>query len=160
STTEDILARMEGVSMIRRGPIGMEPSLRGFSSGQVNLVLDGMKVFGACTDKMDPVSIYIEPMNLQQIGVEHGANGLEMGSSIGGAVNLGMADANVLNERNLARAITAEFQTAARSVQEAWVTNYSDKDRAGRFAGTHRKASEYTNGHANKVRFAQYEKAN
>jgi len=160
STTEDILARMEGVSMIRRGPIGMEPSLRGFSSGQINLVLDGMKVFGACTDKMDPVSIYIEPMNLQRIGVEHGANGLEMGSSIGGTINLGMADAKVLGERRFSGSITTGFHTAAQAFQNTLVTNYSDKDWAFRFAGTHRKASEYTNGNGDKVPFSQYEKAN
>ncbi|MFA5245946.1 MAG: hypothetical protein WC380_11645, partial [Pedobacter sp.] len=61
SSTEDILSRIEGVSLIRRGPIGMEPSLRAFSAGQVNVVIDGMKFFGACTDKMDPVTIYTEP---------------------------------------------------------------------------------------------------
>lgn len=160
SSTEDILARLEGVSMIRRGPIGMEPTIRGFSSGQVNLVLDGMKVFGACTDKMDPVSIYVEPMNLQKIGVEHGASGLEMGSSIGGTINLGMADAKVLGERNFSGSVTTGFHSAAKAFQNTLVTNYSDKEWALRFAGTHRKADNYKDGKGHVVPYSQYEKAN
>src|SRR5690606_20742813 len=125
-----------------------------------NLVLDGMKVFGACTDKMDPVSIYIEPTNLQRIAVEPGANGLDMGSAIGGTINLGMADAKVQGERSFSGSLTSGFHTAAQAFQNTLVSNYSEKDWAIRFAGTYRKANEYKDGNGNKVAFSQYEKAN
>ena len=49
STTENILSRMQGVTLIRRGAYGQEPMFRGLSNGQLNVTIDGMKVFGACT---------------------------------------------------------------------------------------------------------------
>ncbi|NQX40683.1 iron complex outermembrane recepter protein [Pedobacter steynii] len=33
SGIDDILAKVEGLSLIKRGPLGMEPVLRGFSGG-------------------------------------------------------------------------------------------------------------------------------
>src|SRR5690606_18392661 len=67
ATTEDILSRLPGVFLIRRGSFGQEPMLRGMTGGQINVTLDGMKMFGACTDKMDPVTIYVEPQNLKSM---------------------------------------------------------------------------------------------
>ncbi|MDZ7648357.1 MAG: hypothetical protein U5K54_14875 [Cytophagales bacterium] len=64
ATTEDILSRLQGVYLIRRGNYGQEPMLRGMTGGQINLTIDGMKMFGACTDKkLNPVSTQIEPQN-------------------------------------------------------------------------------------------------
>jgi iron complex outermembrane receptor protein len=88
ASTEDILSRMQGVNLIKRGAYGLEPTLRNFSTGQSNVTIDGMRIYGACTDKMDPVSIYIEPANLQSIQVAHGASGALDGSTIGGQIGM------------------------------------------------------------------------
>ena len=53
ATLEDILTRLPEVSLVRRGSYGMEPSVRYFNGGQINIQVDGMKMHGACTDKMD-----------------------------------------------------------------------------------------------------------
>ncbi|MBL7932638.1 MAG: TonB-dependent receptor plug domain-containing protein, partial [Bacteroidia bacterium] len=92
ANTEDILSRMEGVNLIKRGAYGLEPALRNYSSGQTNITIDGMRIYGACTDKMDPVSIYIEPVNLESIQVAHGSAGALNGSTIGGQVNFNLKD--------------------------------------------------------------------
>src|SRR5688572_13185866 len=91
STTENILSRMKGVTLIRRGAYGQEPLLRGLSNGQLNVTIDGMKIFGACTDKMDPVTIYVEPWNLSSIQTLAGAQGSQFGSTIGGSLNMKLA---------------------------------------------------------------------
>lgn len=88
ATTEDVLSRMEGVNLIKRGAYGLEPTLRNYGSGQSNLTIEGMRIYGACTDKMDPVSIYVEPINLQSIQVSHGASGALEGSTIGGQISM------------------------------------------------------------------------
>ena len=67
ATTEDVLSKLPEINMIRRGSYGVEPLIRTYNTGQINLLVDGMRIHGACTDKMDPASIYIEPKNLQGI---------------------------------------------------------------------------------------------
>ena len=47
ATTESILSKMKGVTLIRRGAFGQEPVLRGLSNGQLNVTIDGMKIYGA-----------------------------------------------------------------------------------------------------------------
>jgi iron complex outermembrane receptor protein len=36
SSTEDILSRMEGVNLTKRGAFGLEPMLRAYSAGKIN----------------------------------------------------------------------------------------------------------------------------
>jgi iron complex outermembrane receptor protein len=117
ASTEDILARIEGMNLIRRGPIGMEPVLRGFSAGQINVVIDGMRIFGACTDKMDPVTIYTEPVNLKSIDIRYGGDGSEMGATIGGTLNLKLADALIDTTAGFTGNLASGYYSAARAVQ-------------------------------------------
>ena len=53
ASTEDILQRIEGVNLIRRGAFGMEPTLRTYSAGQINITLNGMKMYGAGIETTD-----------------------------------------------------------------------------------------------------------
>ena len=87
TSTEQILSGINGVNMIWRGNFAQEPTLRGLNGGQINVTIDGMAIFGACTDKMDPVSSYIEPNNLKSIIVNYGANDMAFSNSIGGGFN-------------------------------------------------------------------------
>lgn len=160
ASIEDILSRVEGVSLVRRGPIGMEPSLRGFSAGQVNLVIDGMKMFGACTDKMDPVSIYVEPINLQSLDIGNSGDGMAMGSSIGGSMNLKLASAKTNAEKPLSMQFSSGYYSAAKASQNALALQYSKERWAIRLSGTYRKAQDYTDGTNQRVAFSQYEKFN
>lgn len=87
---EDALASIEGVSLIARGAFGKEPVLRGLSGGQINLQVDGMRVFSACTDRMDPVTIYVDSDALGEAIIEKGAFNTENGSTIGGQLTCTM----------------------------------------------------------------------
>ncbi|SMD01706.1 TonB-dependent receptor domain-containing protein [Pedobacter nyackensis] len=160
ASTEDILARVEGVNLIRRGPIGMEPVLRGFSAGQINVVIDGMRIFGACTDKMDPATIYTEPVNLKSIDIKYGGDGIGTGATIGGTLNLKLADALIDSNSRFTGSLASGYYSAATAVQNAVVMNYSEKKWAIRFSGVYRKGGDYTDGENKKVDFSQYGKMN
>lgn len=86
-STEEIIARLPGLSLIRRGAYAQEPAIRGLGNNRVTLTLDGMRIFQACTDNMDPVSSYVEPNNLEAIQVQAGAGGGKMGSTTGGGID-------------------------------------------------------------------------
>ncbi|HRN58215.1 MAG TPA: TonB-dependent receptor plug domain-containing protein, partial [Agriterribacter sp.] len=69
TSSDQLLESIAGINMIKRGNYAWEPTIRGLNAGQVNVTISGMAVFGACTDRMDPASSYIEPNNLQSITV-------------------------------------------------------------------------------------------
>jgi len=158
--TEDILARLPEISLVRRGNFGMEPTIRSFHSGQINLLLDGMKIHGACTDKMDPASIYIEPQNLKSIDVFTNGSGLMNGSSIGGSINMKLAEALCHDEIRFSGRFSSTYHTVSNGFTESLNLNYGAQKWATRLSGTYRKASNYRDGNGNKIGYSQYEKAN
>lgn len=160
SNIDDILARLGSVNMIKRGAYAMEPQMGGFSGGQINVTIDGMRMFGACTDKMDPVTSYVEPINLRQIELKPGTGGLETGTNIGGAMNFALVepvtalatatlfDAGLGYESN-AIGRNAHFAVEHRSRKWGWLLN-----------SVYRKSENYTDGEGSEVAFSQYEKLN
>ncbi len=88
NATEDLVQRIAGVDLIQRANFAWEPTIRGLNAGQVGLVIDGMKIYGACVDRMDPASSYIEVENLERLEVTKGGFDLTQASQIGGTVNL------------------------------------------------------------------------
>jgi iron complex outermembrane receptor protein len=160
STTEEILARMMGVSLIKRGAYGMEPVLRVYSAGQINLTINGMRIYGACTDKMDPVTIYIEPNNLENIRVSHGAAGNETGSSVGGSIDMVMKQAEFSHCRKTYASAKTSYNSASRAFNAGTVLNVSFDKVAFRLNGTYRKAFDYRSSGGYIVPHSAYEKVN
>jgi iron complex outermembrane receptor protein len=159
ATTESILSRMRGVSLIRRGAFGQEPVLRSLSGGQLNVTIDGMKIFGACTDKMDPVSIYVEPQNLGSMQVITGPAGAAFGSTVGGSVNMKLADPQI-GHKPISGVERADYQTAANAFTMSSRVNVSQTQNAFLVTSTYRKSQNYRAGGGSTIPFSQYEKLN
>jgi len=157
---EDILSRLPEMTLIRRGTYGMEPAIRSLSGGQINVLLDGMRIHGACTDKMDPATIYIEPINLDQLQLQTGAQGFIHGAAIGGTVNLKTATPSCHTLNQLSGTISSGFQTAAKSFYEALQLNYGTGKWSLLGTATWRKSSEYRSGGGDRIAFSLYEKVN
>ena len=160
ATTEDILARMPGVNLIRRGAFGMEPVLRNYNSGQTNVTIDGMRIYGACTDKMDPVSIYLEPINLQAIQVSHGAAGALAGSTVGGQINLDLKEPEKYCSRKPGIQFAQSFTSVNFGSNSSLRFQQSLKRIDYRVSTTHRKAGDYRSGTGEEVRYSGFEKLN
>ena len=159
ATTEEILGRMEGVNLIRRGPYGMEPTLRHYNAGQINLSIDGMRLYGACTDKMDPTSVYVEPINLEGISAAHGAHGNFQGSSIGGNINLKLKGPNTLCHKELSAQWMQSFSSNNQAYHNSFVVEKSGIKSAFRISGTYRKAQNY-HSPLKEIPFSSFEKYN
>lgn len=160
STLEEIMARLPELSMIRRGSYGMEPSVRSFSSGQINLLVDGMKIHGACTDKMDPPTIYIEPSNLDNLSVQSTALGISKGSSIGGTINMQLQEPKFESSKKTLLSFSSGYQSAASSLFQTVRVNQSVGNWAFLSSATLRKANNYRAGGGEKINFSQYSKVN
>lgn len=160
ATLEEILSRLPEISLLRRGSYGMEPSIRSFTGGQINVLVDGMRIHGACTDKMDPATIYIEPINLENLHVQTATTGFMSGSAIGGTLNMKMAEPDFLNRNKITGIISSGYQTAAKSFYESARLNYSTGKWAFRSSGTYRKNNTYRSGGGDEIPFSQFEKVN
>lgn len=160
STLEDILSRLPELSLLRRGSYGMEPAIRSLSGGQINVLVDGMRIHGACTDKMDPATIYIEPLNLENLQLQTGTTGFVNGSAIGGTLNLKTAIPVCHPGKKINGTISSGYQSAARSIHDAFQLNYSANKWAFLGTASYRKSNPYRIGGGEKIAFSQYEKIN
>lgn len=160
ATLEDILARVPEISLIRRGAYGMEPSIRYFNGSQINVQLDGMNIHGACTDKMDPATIYIEPINLENLQIQTANSGFMNGSSIGGTMNMKMAEPNYLSPDKLTGSFNSGYQSAAKSLYESIRLNYTTKKWAIAASVTYRNNQNYRSGGGAIIPYSQFEKVN
>ena len=85
---DEYLQKSAKVDMVKRGAYAWEPLINGLPTERTLVTIDGMRIFGACTDKMDPITSYIEVSNLAEASISSGQEGSCHGSTIGGAIDL------------------------------------------------------------------------
>lgn len=88
SSLDEYLERSSRVSMVKRGNYAWEPTMNSMSSERLSVTIDGMHIFGACTDKMDPITSYVDVSNLSEVNISSGQEGSAYGPTIGGAIDL------------------------------------------------------------------------
>ncbi|MBQ7420654.1 MAG: outer membrane beta-barrel protein [Prevotella sp.] len=89
ASIDEHLQQLSKVNMVRRGTYAWEPVVNNMSTERVSTTIDGMKIFYACTDKMDPVTSYVESSNLQRISLSSGLDGNPQATgNIGGSIDL------------------------------------------------------------------------
>jgi iron complex outermembrane recepter protein len=157
SGIDKIIERLGNLSLISRGAYAKEPVLNGFTTGQINVTIGGMKMFGACTDKMDPITSYIEPVNMKSIQINQGTTGNKNGSTIGGTFDMELQ----MPEKSVFRLETgANYETVSKGTTVFFLSNYGKEKWAYRVSGVYKNYSPYTDGNSSKVPFTQYEKVN
>src|SRR5690554_7913523 len=90
ASTDKLLSTTPGITLIKRGNFALEPTIRGLNAGQINTTIDGMQMFGACTDRMDPISSYIEPTNIEKIQLSTNLDEGQTGSDNGGGIKFAL----------------------------------------------------------------------
>lgn len=160
SCTDAILAKNSRMELMKRGNFAFEPILNGMSSDRINLTIDGMKIFGACTDKMDPITSYVEPNNMKSVSVQHGTAGNMFGSSLGGSVNMETNGAQINPNKPITGEVGVGFQSAALGANGLFSLNYSRKNWAILANGVYRRFQNYRDGNGKTIQFTQFEKWN
>src|SRR3970282_1476308 len=75
ASIDEYLQQSTKVDMIRRGSYAWEPMINSMTTERTLETIDGMRVFGACTDKMDPITSYVEVSNLSEATITSGQVG-------------------------------------------------------------------------------------
>ncbi|HSH76216.1 MAG TPA: TonB-dependent receptor, partial [Longimicrobiales bacterium] len=76
----ELLRSMEGVSAVRRGPLGLDPVVRGLRETEVGTYLDGTRLFPAGPARMDSPLTHLDPSAVRSIEVIKGPYALTWGA--------------------------------------------------------------------------------
>lgn len=156
-TLDHLLSNIDGVSMIKRSSYAWEPSIRGVDDQRINLTIDGMQVFKACVDKMDPITSYVESDNLSHLEIDKsGSNVAENGN--------GKSTINLVTKRPEFEPLRLSIKSGARYPDYYKVisanTDASVKNHAFRFAGSFKQSNDLIAGNDSTVSNSGFSKLN
>jgi len=84
----EALKVIEGISAVRKGAIANDIVLRGFQRDNINVLIDGMRIYGACPNRMDPNSFHIDFAEIEEISVLKGPFDVRNPGSLGGLIEI------------------------------------------------------------------------
>ncbi len=85
---EALSRHIPSVNIVRRSGIANDILLRGQKRDNINIVIDGSKVCGACVNRMDPPTSHILTNNIKYIKVSEGPFDVENFGTLSGIVNI------------------------------------------------------------------------
>ena len=84
----EALKVIEGISSVRKGAIANDIVLRGFGRDDINVLIDGTRLHGACPNRMDPGSFHVDFAEIEKVSVQKGPFDVRNPGSLGGMVNI------------------------------------------------------------------------
>ena len=162
ATIDEHLQELNHVELVRRGSYAWEPMVNNMQTERLSTTIDGMKIFYACTDKMDPVTSYVESGNLQSISLNSGLNGNPQATgNIGGALDLRLRKAGFSNDHGL-NGLSAQAGYETNGNVQVYGADGSHSSRRFYVNGGafYRHADNYKAGDGKKVEFSQFQKVN
>ncbi len=159
ATLDEYLNGTQNVSMIKRGAYAWEASMNGMTSERLNVTIDGMHIYGACTDKMDPVTSYVDISNLDKVNLNSGQEGAQYGHTLGGGINLGLRKGNY-KSTGLQSKIDLGYETNGEGKIMGIETNYSTNKFYINTDGIVRDYNNYKAGNGEEINYTQFIKYN
>src|SRR5205807_6490011 len=84
----EALASLDGLGKIRKGGIANDVLMRGLGHDNINVLVDGARINGACPSSMDPRAFHVDFAEVQSVEVTKGVFDLRNQGSLGGTVNI------------------------------------------------------------------------
>ena len=160
ASIDEHLSELRNVSLVRRGSYSWEPVVNNMQTERLSTTIDGMKIFYACTDKMDPVTSYVESGNLQSISLNSGLDGNPQATgNIGGSLDLKLRKAGFDNDPFHASLSAGHEWNGHVQVYgaDAALSSHRAYLNAGAF---YRHADNYKVGSGEVLPFSQFQKVN
>lgn len=159
ASLDEYLEKSNKITMIKRGNYAWEPAINNMVSDRISVTIDGMQLFGACTDKMDPITSYVDVSNLSEIHVKSGQEGAENGSTIGGGIDLKLQKGDFKDEK-LSAGLDLGYETNGNAKIVSSALNFSNTVFFVNTDAIYRKSDNYKAGGNKEVGFSQFEKYN
>lgn len=84
----DALVQLPGVWKLRKGGIASDVVVRGYQSRDLNVLVDGERIYGACPNHMDPPSFHVDFAQVDRVEVAKGPFDVRNQGSLGGVVSI------------------------------------------------------------------------
>ncbi|WP_313111558.1 TonB-dependent receptor [Aequorivita sediminis] len=159
STLDEFLETSRSIKMVKRGAYAWEPTMNDMASERLAITIDGMQIFGACTDKMDPITSYVDVSNLSEAQIGSGQQGAAFGNTIGGGINLKL-DKSDFKPTGWTGSLETGYETNNKMRVFGGELNYSDEKFYFNTDVIYRKADNYEAGGGQEVKYSQFEKYN
>ncbi len=160
ASIDEHLSQLSKVEMVRRGSYAWEPVVNNMATERVSTTIDGMKIFYACTDKMDPVTSYVESSNLQRISLNSGLDGNPQATgNIGGSIDLKLRRVG-FDAKSSEYNASAGFESNGNVQVYGADAAFSSHRFYTNFGVFYRHADNYKAGGGETVSFSQFQKTN
>ncbi|ASW75011.1 TonB-dependent receptor [Chryseobacterium piperi] len=159
-SVDEFLASSDQISFIKRGAYAWEPLLNNMGTERSTVTIDGMHIFGACTDKMDPVTSYMESNNLSAIDIKSGQAGSLNGATVAGSIDLKRKNTPFGLQKKWGGAYQTGFEFNNKQFFNLGNVSYSGSKLVADGSISFRKAGNYYDGNNDEVRHSQYNKFN
>jgi iron complex outermembrane receptor protein len=86
SSAKDVgeaLTAVDGISKIRKAGIANDVVVRGFQQNNVNFLIDGARIYGACPGHMDPAAQHVDFGEVERVEIVKGAFDITSAGSLG-----------------------------------------------------------------------------
>ena len=84
----EALQEINGIQTVRKGGIAGDLVLRGFQGKDLNVLVDGERIYGACPNQMDPPAFHADFAEVERVEVGKGPFDIRNQGSLGGIVNI------------------------------------------------------------------------
>jgi len=86
--TGEAVEVLDGIAKLRKGGIANDIVLRGFQRDNINVLVDGVRIYGACPNRMDPASFHLDFAEVDRIDVLKGPFDIHNQGSMAGLVDI------------------------------------------------------------------------
>jgi iron complex outermembrane recepter protein len=160
SSVDEYMEQQGKISLIKRGNYACEPVINNMTSERTSVTIDGMKIFCACTDKMDPVTSYVEIINLSKMHISQGIGGNPYSTnSIGGSLDMKLHKAG-FHESGWKINANAGYETNGNFRILGGGLAYSSPWFYNNSTIFFRKSDNYVAGGKQEINYSQFEKLN
>ncbi|AMO54836.1 hypothetical protein GZ77_24980 [Endozoicomonas montiporae] len=159
------LRQIIGVTATRKGGKGFEPIIRGQQQSQLNVLMDGAYIYGACPGRMDPPTTYVSRAGYDKVEVIRGYESVTHGAGGSGGTVLFTREApDFDNDRgiNLHPSVTGKaymgYTGNSNTKEVSLVVAAGNSEGWLRAYGGYQDAGNYKDGKGNKVSSAFHSK--
>lgn len=159
-----MLSSTPGYSAAAGGGVSGLPVVNGFADDRLKIRIDGMELTSACANHMNAPLSYIDPQQVQRIGLIAGVTPVSAsGDSIGGTIEV-QSMAPVFAQPGAPLLTQGSFAVSGRSVNNSVATSVRAAAASERlsiaYSGAATRGHSYEDGHGNTVLASMFESIN